>query len=298
MHYPLSLSTDVEIKTLEDLPKLKIIMEATNMKPNISKIARDFDCDRRTAKRYYDGNIPSGKRVKRSSLDAHYDLILQLLAPENIQTFYYKASLWRYLVRERILTCPESTFRHYIASRPELQAYFDCMKRKSPPGPSGTVRFETDPGEQAQIDWKEDIAYETKDGEIIKVNVLVMVLGYSRLKLFMLTQSRIQSILIACLIEFFILIGGIPRYILSDNLKTVMDDARTEFHPGTVNKRFDQFSKDMGFTVLPCIGARAQTKGKVESTMKIIDDIHAYQGKLDYEGLQKLVQTLNSLSAP
>lgn len=294
MHYPLNFCTDVEIKDLHDLPKLKHLLEAANVKPNMSQIARDLECDRRTAKRYYDGDIPTGKRDKPSYLDAYYEVILELLSPDNPQTFYYKASLWRYLCREKILNCPESTFRRYLSDRSELQAYFDRMKSKSPPGPIGTVRFETDPGEQAQIDWKESIDFLTKDGKRIKVNVLSMVLSYSRLKLYMLTQSRIQSVLISCLTEFFESIGGVPRVIVSDNLSTVMDEARTAYRKGTVNERFYQFSKDMGFLVQPCIGGRCQTKGKVETTMKILDDIHAYQGQLDYAGLQQLVGKLNN----
>ena len=120
-----------------------------------------------------------------------------------------------------------------------------------------------------------------------------MVLSYSRFRIFVLTQSRIQSILISALTEFFETIGGVPREILSDNLRTIMDEARTEYQKGRVNDRFLQFSQDMGFRVRACIAKRPQTKGKVESTMKILDDIQCYQGQLDYEGLQALVKKLN-----
>lgn len=293
MHYPIKFDTSVEVKTLTDLPRLKIILEATNLKPNMSKIARDMSCDRRTAKRYYEGDFPNGKRDKPSYLDVYYDTIKELLGPDSIQVFYFKSSLWRYLMREKILDCPQSTFRGYISSRPELQAYFDRQKSKQPAGPIGTVRFETAPGEQVQVDWKEDIRYLTKEGETIVVNVLSMVLSYSRFRIFVLTQSRIQSILISALTEFFETIGGVPREILSDNLRTIMDEARTEYQKGRVNDRFLQFSQDMGFRVRACIAKRPQTKGKVESTMKILDDIQCYQGQLDYEGLQALVKKLN-----
>lgn len=293
MHYPIKFDTSVEIYSLRDLPRLKIILEAAGLKPNMSKIARDMLCDRRTAKRYYEGDYPSGKRAKPSYLDVYYDTIKDLLGPDSIQVFYFKSSLWRYLTREKILDCPESTFRGYITSRPHLQAYFDRQKGQQPAGPVGTVRFETAPGEQAQIDWKEDISYLTKDGEYIIVNVLSMVLSYSRFRLFVLTKSRIQSILISSLTEFFETIGGVPHEILNDNLRTIMDEARTEYRKGQVNDRFYQFSQDMGFRVRACIAKRPQTKGKVESTMKILDDIQCYQGQLDYEGLQDLVFKLN-----
>ena len=294
MHYRLNFDTEVEISCLEDLAKLKTLMEALKMKPNISKIARDLDCDRRTAKRYYEGDTPTGKRNKPSYLDPHYDKILELLSPDSIQVFYYKASLWRYLRREGILDCPESTLRRYISDRPELQAYFDRQKPNRTYGPSATVRFETGPGEQAQLDWKEDIKYVTNTGEEVVVNVLVLVLGYSRLKLYALTTSRIQSVLISYLVEFFEIIGGVPEVLLIDNLSTAMDQSRSLIREGIVNERFYQFSKDFGFKVQACLKGRAQTKGKVESVMKLLDDIHAYQGQLDYAGLQDLVKKLNN----
>ena len=49
---------------------------------------------------------------------------------------------------------------------------------------SGKVRYETSPGEQAQLDWKESIKFETKDGEIVYVNVAVLLLSYSRFRVF------------------------------------------------------------------------------------------------------------------
>src|SRR5699024_11331844 len=58
--------------------------------------------------------------------------------------------------------------------------YFDKRKGRTPN--RETVRFETAPAEQAQLDWKEDIRYITKDGEIISVNVFVFLLGYSRFR--------------------------------------------------------------------------------------------------------------------
>ena len=44
MHYRLNFDTEVEISCLEDLAKLKTLMEALKMKPNISKIGtvKDF----------------------------------------------------------------------------------------------------------------------------------------------------------------------------------------------------------------------------------------------------------------
>lgn len=71
-----------------------------------------------------------------------------------------------------------------------------------------------------------------------------------------------------------------------------MDVPRTEYQKGKVNQRFEQFAKDMGFEVRPCIAGRPRTKAKVEAPMKLIDEIHAYQGKFDYVELDQFVQKL------
>ncbi|NLJ94712.1 MAG: transposase family protein, partial [Clostridiaceae bacterium] len=152
---------------------------------------------------------------------------------------------------------------------------------------------ETLPGEQAQIDWKENIRFQLVNGEIININVLVLVLGYSRLKLYALSLSKKQSVLISQLASFFETLGGVPKVILNDNLTTVMDEGRTKFQAGVVNEKFLQFSRDMGFKIQPCVVGHPWTKGKVEASMKLLDDIHAYQGKLDFEGLVKLIERLN-----
>lgn len=292
MNKPLTFKMTYEVKTLEDLPKLKEIMEAVGMNPNFTKIAKALNCDRRTAKKYYDGKIPTGKRKRPSPVDAYDAVIKELLSDETPQVFHYKSILWRYLKDNHGLNCAESTFRGYISRREEFQDYFDQRSNKKTKA-KASIRFETDPGEQAQIDWKENIDYLTSEGNHIKVNVLVMVLAYSRFELYALTQNKIQSVLISCLTDFFEMIGGVPRILLGDNMKTIMDESRTQYKKGIVNNKFYQFSKDMGFKVRTCIAKRPQTKGKVETQMKILDEIDAYQGQLAYSGLHEQVKKIN-----
>ncbi|MBK8594768.1 MAG: transposase [Holophagales bacterium] len=44
--------------------------------------------------------------------------------------------------------------------------------------PEAVVRFETDPGQQAQVDWGSTAV--TIGGEKVRIHVFTMVLGYSR----------------------------------------------------------------------------------------------------------------------
>ena len=52
------------------------ILKLSNIKPNFSELARQYDLDRRTVKRYYDGYEGKPKHHnKPSKLDEHYVLV-------------------------------------------------------------------------------------------------------------------------------------------------------------------------------------------------------------------------------
>ena len=51
MHIQININVDVEINHLVDLPKLKLLLESSNMKVNQSQLAREFGVDRRTIKK-------------------------------------------------------------------------------------------------------------------------------------------------------------------------------------------------------------------------------------------------------
>ena len=290
MYYQLNLTTNLEINSLSDLPKLKLLMESLNMKVNKSKLAQEFGVDRRTIDKYLNGFQPKKGRKSKSKIDDYYDIITSLLSRESKQIFYYKRVLWQYLKDNHSLSCGSSTFRKYIQNHQEFQSYFNHKKKITTS--KEVIRFENPPGEQAQIDWKENIRYVTRDGEILFINVAVFLLSYSRFRTFHLAISKSQSFLLSFLVESFEAIGGVPKTILSDNMKTVMDEPRTEYKAGKINNRFKQFSKDMGFELKPCIAGRPQTKAKVEAPMKLLDEIHAYQGKFNYEELNAFVGEL------
>lgn len=291
MYIKLDIPTEFEINSLTDLPNLKNLMESLKMKVNKSQLARELNVDRRTIDKYMNGFIPKGTKNRASKVDTYYEVIADLLSDDSKQTFYYMRVLWQYLTDNHGLQCSQSTFRAYINRKPELRKYFVEGKRIAPSSP-GKVRFETTPGEQAQLDWKESIKFETKDGEIVYVNVAVLLLSYSRFRVFHLNISKAQSVLLSFMTEAFEAFGGVPKVIVTDNMKTVMDEARTEYFSGTINNKFAQFAQDFSFKVQPCIAGRPNTKGKVEAPMKLLDEIHAYQGKFTFEELHDFVQRL------
>src|SRR5690625_1253640 len=143
MHIQLNINTDVEINCLTDLPKLKVLLESSNMKINKSQLAREFGVDRRTIEKYLNGYTRKNTRNKPSKIDRFYDVIQSLLSDDSPQIFYYKRVLWQYLKDNHGLDCSHSNFRAYISKKPEFQQYFDARSRKC--SNQEVVRFETSP---------------------------------------------------------------------------------------------------------------------------------------------------------
>ena len=285
---PVSLS----VNHLTDLKKVKAFMDDNNMKVNKSEIARRLGIDRRTVSKYLGGFEKSSTRRKPSRLDSYHDIIKNLLSSDT-QVFYYRSVLYRFLCDNYGLDAPVQTFYHYIKSIPYFNAYFRKTSRTIS-NPAPVLRYETAPGEQAQFDWKESIPFVLKDtGEVIDINILVIVLGHSRLRIFKPSICMNRQTLIHLLTEAFETLGGVPRTLLTDNMKTVMDAARTANQNGKVNPVFEAFAKDFGFQLKPCIAATPKTKGKVESQMKLLDEIRAYSGTLNLVELYELIERIN-----
>jgi transposase len=285
------LISNLIINKLEDLVKLKPLIEESNLKVNITKIAKELDCDPRTVKKYIDGYEKPNKRNRKSIADDYYQIIKELLNSET-RVFYYKRILWQFLVDNHGLNCSESTFRGYVTRHSEFNSYFK-NKRKTVVSNTSVLRFETSIGEQAQLDWKETLNITLLDGEIITINIFVLILSYSRFRVYRISLTKIQDVLFNFLDEAFKTFGGVPGELLTDNMKTVMDEARTHYFEGKVNNKFNQFAKDYGFKVRPCIAGSPNTKGKVEAPMKLLDELFAYSGHVTYEQLVSKVKELN-----
>ena len=281
---PVSLS----INELTDLPKLKTFMEHNNIKLNKSELARQLGIDRRTVDKYLDGYEKPGHRDKPSRLDTYHDTIQDLLS-SSTQVFHFRSVLYRYLADNYGMDVPAQTFYHYLKSVPEFDRYFK-KNRNSDAVSNPVIRYETLPGEQGQFDWKESIPFVLRDtGEKISLNVLVLIMGSSRFRIYKPSLWMTQDVLIHLLVECFETLGGVPNVLLTDNMKTVMDAARTPSSKGKINERFAAFAKDFGFELIPCVAATPKTKGKVESQMKYLDEIQAYSGQLTLVELFELV---------
>jgi transposase len=127
------------------------------------------------------------------------------------------------------------------------------------------IRFETEPGEQMQVDW----AVIRRGSN--RLSVFVATLGWSRAAYVeFVTEERVET-LIEAHENAFLAFGGTPREVLYDNMRTVVLErhgygrGRHRFHPG-----FLDFAHHCDFRPRLCAPYRAQTKGKVERFIRYL----------------------------
>ena len=129
-------------------------------------------------------------------------------------------------------------------------------------------RFETPPGQQAQVDWGDVGHLEGPDGRQA-LSGFVLTLGHSRVLFAEVATDQTLATLLALHEAAFAALGGVPREILYDRMKTVVlgldDRGEIRWHPV-----FRDFAAYWGFTPRLCRAYRPQTKGKVESGIKYL----------------------------
>jgi len=126
-----------------------------------------------------------------------------------------------------------------------------------------TVRFETAPGEQLQIDFGEKRVWIT--GEVVRVHLFVATLGYSRRNVVMAFDNQRQGAWLRGIEAAFAHFGGTPEVVLLDNARALVEHHDLETREVRYNERFRAFCRYWGVRPRACAPYRARTKGKDEN---------------------------------
>jgi transposase len=125
-----------------------------------------------------------------------------------------------------------------------------------------TVRFETPPGRQLQIDFGTTTVRIGE--EPVRVRLFVATLGYSRRAFVAAFEHERQAAWFEGLERTFQYFGGVPEEVLLDNARTLVEDHDRVTRVVVFNARFLAFARYWGFQPRACAPYRARTKGKDE----------------------------------
>lgn len=129
------------------------------------------------------------------------------------------------------------------------------------------MRFETEPGYQAQVDFGE-FQIERADGSVDKIYLFSMILGYSRRIYAEFIEHCDLPTFLDCHINAFEYFGGVPEEILYDRMKNVYIGKITGKHK--FNDTLMGFALHYGFIPKVAPAYAAWVKGKVERPYSFI----------------------------
>lgn len=263
----------------KDITLEKIMLGGEKL--NKSALARQYGCcwetiDRRLNPDKY--KKERKRRIYKSILDEYKQIIDDKIENNNIPS----TGIYFLLKTKYGYTGKYGIVRKYVSSKKE-----NIINNL-------TIRFETIKGYQSQVDWKEKLKLHDINGNEYIISIFLIVLGNSRYKYIELTFDQTQTTLFKCLINSFKYFGGRTEEILFDNMKTIVDQVKSNFTDVVINSKAMQFSKDAGFKIVTCRPYRPRTKGKVETLAKIMNRLKAF----DYEfnnkdDLVEIVKKLN-----
>jgi transposase len=218
---------------------------------SIKAISRELGVSRNTVRRYLRSkSVPKARprSAKPTKLDGYRGYLRGRI--EAARPDWIPATVLFDEIQAMGYTGSVRTLRSYVATfKPTLKA-------------DPVVRFETQPGEQMQVDW----GVFKLNGK--RVSLFLATLGWSRFNFGVFVDNERFDTLRDCHEQAFEAFGGAPLEVLYDNMRTVVQKRNAygrglhQFHPGL---------KDLAhqYTFRPrlCRPYRAKTKGKVERTI-------------------------------
>jgi transposase len=220
----------------------------------IAEIARRLDLDRKTVRRCLSQDRWQAYRrpTKTDTLLATHAEYAEQRAPE----IGYSAQVLFQELKQRGYAGSYDTVKRFVRPLRSVEALAE----------RASVRFETPPGQQSQVDWGQ--ARVSFKSRFVVLHLFVLTLGYSR-RGFMEPSfdEKLTRFLDAHELAFDHF-GGHTQEHLYDRARTI---CRPDGEGGVIwNSTFKSFARYWGFEARLCRAYRARTKGKVESGVKYV----------------------------
>lgn len=155
---------------------------------------------------------------------------------------------------------------------------YDAVKRflrRQYPEAERVWRMETEPGEEAQVDFGRGAAIVV-DGRRRWSWVFRIVLSHSRKAYSEAVFHQDTESFIRCLENAFRVFGGVPATLLLDNLKAAVKQA--DWWDPELNPKILEFGRHYGLVIMPTRPYTPEHKGKVENSVKYVKN-NALKGR-------------------
>jgi transposase len=214
------------------------------------RISRELGCSRNTVREYLraGGWRPMDVSARASVLEPHREWLAERLRRHRGNADVVRQDLARELDVE--------------VSLRTVQRAVEPLRRELRAEAVATVRYETAPGQQLQIDFGSTVVQ--LGDEARRVHLFVATLGYSRRCYVAVFLHERQSAWLQGLEGAFRHFGGVPHELLVDNAKALVDEHNVKTREVKFNDRFHAFCRYWGVTPRACAPYRARTKGKDE----------------------------------
>ena len=195
-------------------------------------------------------------------------------------------------LRERLAAVPELTGHRLhrelgtLGYRGGYTAVTDLLREIRPAVPPPfKLRFETPPGQQAQVDFAQfQTEFADEPGVVRIVWLFSSVLGHSRMLWGRFVLHQDMPTLLRCHIAAFETLGGVPQQILYDRMKTAVIGEDAEAGHVVYNRTLLDFARHHGFLPKACRAYRAKTKGKVERPFRYVREDFFLGGRFQNDG--------------
>jgi transposase len=235
-----------------------MILELKRQGLGVSAIARQTGLDRKTVRKYLERGLEApvyGPREPGERLASRFGSYLT----ERLSAFPGLSA--RRLHRE-------IKAMGYVGAYSTLTEYLRLIRPAVPR--QFERRFETGPGQQAQVDFAEfQVAFASEPGALRKVWLFSMVLGHSRWLWGRFCPNQTLETVMRCHIAAFDAMGGACIEVLYDRMKTAVigeDSAGVV----TYNESLVALLAHYGSAPRACQPYRAKTKGKVERPFRYV----------------------------
>lgn len=214
------------------------------------RIAKEFQCARNTVRRYLreGGTVAYKGRPRVSALDGLDD--------------WLRERFFRHEGNADVIRQELESEHGIVISLRQVERRVRVWRRELTAQKRATVRYETAPGHQMQIDFGDTRVWI--GGERVRIHVFVATLGYSRRLHIRASQRQRQTDWFEGMEGAFLRFGGVPAEVLIDNAKALVEHHDAVTREVRFNARLHAFARYWGFRPRACAPYRARTKGKDE----------------------------------